>query len=244
MGESRLSELLETARLPAEALASIAARLSAIGLDLRVSDNFWTLRDVHLANAASGAKTATMYDIAAGPIPLAARWFGAHDAKGDVVATAATRPYDWRSTDGKREIESGEAFSSFPEIRERVRCAVPIEAAELKGIVAHSGGMWIRPDWRGERAGGIRVVRAMSEVNRFFAAWNWDVDWVWSILDRDLAARGKIGDYGYRRAVPGTAITWAGLPTRWGVLVLKSRDEIRADATEALRHAAVPQPAG
>ena len=212
------------------ALDRIARRIEALGLALEVRDDFWALRSVHAANVGSGAKTAPMYDLSYGPVPFDARWFAVVDARGDVVATSATRVYDWRGTDGKREIESGAAFTPFTDMQARGRCSVPPEAAELTGVVAHSGAMWVRPDYRGPQSDGATLVRMLSETNRFWAGERWGVDWVWSILDRSLAAKGKVQTYGYTRAIPGTAIEWPGMSIRWGVLLMKSRAEIYADA--------------
>lgn len=230
MVDERLRNLLILGQPFPVALDAIARRIDALGLSIEVRTDFWDLRYAHAAHAGSGAKTAPMYDLTFGPIPFDARWFAIVDRGGEIVATSAVRPYDWRGTNAKREIESGAAFTPFPDMQARGRCAVPAEAAEITGIVAHSGAMWVRKDHRGPRPDGSHLVRLLSETNRFWAADRWSVDWVWSVLDRDLAARGKVQAYGYTRAIPGTAIEWPGLAIRWGVLLMKPRAEIHADA--------------
>lgn len=216
----------------ARALAVLADRLSLLDLDLSVETDPFRLREIHGANVASDAKTAPNHDIAMGPLPTDWRWFHVKEPDGRTAATSAVRLYDWGTTNAKLEVESRRAFSSFADVRERISCAVPPEAAEVTGRVAHSGALWIRPDRRRPQGGNaqVRIVRIMSMFNRFWAAWYGDVDWIWSLADRALADKGKVSEYGYERWVPGTAITWAGLPTRHGVFALKPRADILAEA--------------
>lgn len=236
-----LADLVVARQLFADALSSCAVRVRSLGLELEARDDFWELRRIHISNAGSGAKTAPMYDVRNGQIPHDARWFAAVDGE-QVVGTSCVRIYDWRGTDGRREIESGRAFSSRPEMQALARCAMPEEAATLTGIVAHDGGMWIAPTWRGARNGGLRLVRLLSEADRFYACLL-GVRQVWSIMDEDLVGRGKHRDYGYPNAVGGTAIEWPGLATRWGFMVLKNAAELEADARTAIKEAAALSPA-
>lgn len=229
MAGAAVKETIASRRAYEAAIDAIADLVGGIGLELTVETDFWELKEAHEANSTSGAKTAGMYDIGHGPIPADARWFAVRDRKGNTIATSAARPYDWRATDGYVEIRSGRAFSLFPDVAKRFRCTVPVEAKMLVGRVGHSGGMWIRPDWRGERD-GVRLVNLLSEMNRFWAAAYWDADFVWSIIDRGLIEIGKAAHYGYRNVFPGTAIELPGQPMRWGYLVVKDRAEMTSDA--------------
>ena len=96
------------------------------------------------------------------------------DATGEVVATQAERLYDWRGTNLKREAEELRLFYSDPIRQKRAseRCIVVApEAAEVSGLVAYSGGVWYRPDYRRKQ-----LTEIIPRLGRAYAYGLWGFD--------------------------------------------------------------------
>lgn len=100
------------------------------------------------------------------------------DSQGDVVATQATRLFDWQDTNFKTEAESLRFFYADPDRSKQPgeACIVTApDAHEITGPVMLSGAIWYRPDYRGTGLANIipRFIRTCSylrwEFNEFFA---------------------------------------------------------------------------
>ncbi len=119
------------------------------------------------------------------------------DRHGDVVVTQAIRLFDWRLTTFKEEGESLRFLYDNPEQsklpNERCKVIAP-EAAELSGQVALAGGLWFRPDYRGNKMSAV-----IPRIGRAYAFAKWNCDCLFAIikassLDKKFDKRSGVQD--------------------------------------------------
>lgn len=134
------------------------------------------------------------------------------DRHGDVVATQAGRFYNWATTDFARETSALRLFYPNPE-----RQKLPAEAMEVtaksaqrvRGRVAFSGGVWIRPDYRGRFLTAI-----MPRISRANAFTRWYTDVTVTMMSQALVDKGVAARCGYTDV--DTGVTFRN--TRLGTL--------------------------
>jgi hypothetical protein len=71
-------------------------------------------------------------------------------------------------------------------------------AAYIRGRVVFSGGLWVRPDYRGRD-----FPRLLPRLSRALALTRWDSDYTISLVRTALIERGIAERYGYSRVEPG-----------------------------------------
>lgn len=109
------------------------------------------------------------------------------NANGEVVATQATRLFDWRNTTLKQEAESMRLFYANPQrdMRRDEACLVNSpEAGAISGNIVLCGAIWYRPDYRGVGLANIipRFTRAVSFVR-------WEIDEYIALITAENATK-------------------------------------------------------
>lgn len=210
------------------------------GLTLAPQSDFFELRRVVRAHALDRAKLAPMYDEVYGDGRRdVAFWLAGLDRKGDVVATIASRLYDWVGSNAQDEIESGRAFTKLVDLAQGVRMIVPDVARQVAGIVVHDGAMWVRDDFRTE-VESRHLSHYLSRAGRFYALLRWQFDWAWSLMDRKLVDAGVHLRCGYQHSTVGTAAKWPSMPTRRGHFLSITGPDTFADAERVARGEFLP----
>ena len=158
------------ARFFLKAVAAVAAR--GIALEFATFDE---LLAVNKANSDTWKPITTSFHPQLGGVDETNGLvvFG-RNAKGEVVATQATRLFDWRKTTLRQEAESMRLFYANPErdMRRDEACLVNSpEAGAISGNIALCGAIWYRPDYRGIGLASVipRFTRAASFVR-------WEID--------------------------------------------------------------------
>jgi hypothetical protein len=120
------------------------------------------------------------------------------NAQGDIVATQAARLYRWAATSFHEEATSLRLFYSDPARskgeHEEVEVTAPA-AKELSGAVIFAGGIWYRPDHRGQGLPNI-----LPWLCRAYAYTRWRHDFSLSIMAEDVYKRGMAQRSGYAKA--------------------------------------------
>ncbi|MFY0611100.1 MAG: hypothetical protein JXQ99_06220 [Hyphomicrobiaceae bacterium] len=121
------------------------------------------------------------------------------NSEGEVVATQATRYFDWRTTTLKQEAESMRLFYANPErdMRDNEACLVNSpDAGAISGNIVLSGAIWYRPDYRGIGLANIipRFIRAVSFVR-------WDIDEFIGLITAENTAKA----FSQRTGLGGTS---------------------------------------
>jgi len=120
------------------------------------------------------------------------------NAEGEIVATQAARIFHWspRTNFGK-EAEALRIFYRDPgaDANRSERCDVSAQGAfGLTGRVALSGGIWIRPDYRGRR-----LTELMGRMGRAYALGKYDIAYNASVMTEAVCSRGLWRLAGYTR---------------------------------------------
>jgi hypothetical protein len=116
-------------------------------------------------------------------------WVSGEDETGEIVATAATRAYDWSGTslaEQARTVWYGRDLGQ--------PCVVTAEAAQwISGVVAWGYGSWVRQDYRGRHLSFLipRIIKA-------YVASRWPVDFIGCFISMENFKRGLAKSYGYR----------------------------------------------
>jgi hypothetical protein len=119
-----------------------------------------------------------------------AYWMSGEDEHGEIVLTQAGRVYHWPETSFADEARL--MFYGGREVGQR--CTVTSEAARsISGWVLNGGGLWIRPDFRGNRFPSV-----IGRLGRAYSTARWPLDWSTCYVTTTLFARGNIAEsYGY-----------------------------------------------
>ncbi len=178
----------------AEAFAELMLeKLEATGLKITIESDFAEFVRLRLA-ASPETPMNTTYDPSRVDLSLInAFWFRATDAAGDLVAMIGHRVFD--SADLLADIATVKLWHD--------RAAPPgpfvyrtidLEAARgLSGRMAHSGGLWIRPDWRKRNLSGY-----LDHLGRALMVRNFWFDHMTAFIVDKLAATGiGIRQYGF-----------------------------------------------
>ena len=126
------------------------------------------------------------------------------DASGEVVATQAERLYDWRRTSMKREAEELRLFYSDPVRQKRAseRCIVVApEVADVTGLVAYSGGVWYRPDFRRRQ-----LTEIIPRLGRAYAYGLWGFDSLAALITPQNVKKTFDRRAGYRKVTEAAVI--------------------------------------
>lgn len=114
---------------------------------------------------------------------------------GEIVATQALRVFDWPNTDFGREAEALRIFYLDParDARPGEACEVTARATfHVSGRVALSGGIWIRPDYRGRRLTGLLV-----RMGRAYAIAKYNIEWNTAVMTEAVYAAGLSRQVGH-----------------------------------------------
>lgn len=117
------------------------------------------------------------------------------DARGAAVATSAAKHLDWSATNFKAEAESLRLFYADPERDSQPgeACFVSApNAAEIRGRVLHSGGVWYRPDYRGRQ-----LAQIIPRIGRVYANARWDIENVFAYVSAENTKTGFEKRTGY-----------------------------------------------
>jgi hypothetical protein len=121
-------------------------------------------------------------------------WVSGEDEQGDIVATAATRAYDWAGTNLKEQARTVWYGRDLGQ-----PCVVTSEEAEaITGVMAWGYGSWVRQDYRGRHLSFLipRVIKA-------YVASRWPVDFIGCFISMENFKRGLAKSYGYRHVIHG-----------------------------------------
>jgi hypothetical protein len=121
-------------------------------------------------------------------------WVSGEDESGEIVATAATRIFDWTATNLAEQAR----FVMYGR-DEQQPCIITAEAAsEVTGIVAWGYGAWVRPDNRGKHLSFL-----IPKVIKAYVASRWPVDIIGCYMGVENFKRGLASSYGYRHVSQG-----------------------------------------
>ena len=182
---------ITVAREPAELLSQFFVKAVEAAANRGVTLEFGTFEELIAANEANSETwrpitTSFRSDIGGANADTGLVVFG-RDRHGDIVATQATRLFDWRHTTFKEEAESLRFFYADPERDKGVgeECIVTApDAREVTGLIALSGAIWYRPDFRGTGLANIipRFIRTCSYLQ-------WDLDEFIAIVTSENVAK-------------------------------------------------------
>ena len=210
--------------------AESMARERDVVLSFATFQEFCALNAEH--KATWGALPA-MFDLANGPIDQGMTFciIGWNNA-GEPVAAQAARVYDFGNGTLRDAIEGGAFFypqSPPPDARvERYVVECP-SATKLTGRVTYSGGVWYRPDYRGQQLSSI-----VPRIGRAYALATWGSAFSIGFVSHELVRRGMAASYGFRRIEPGFRRYKADVLDYDGNLVWMDRDEFENDLFEYL----------
>jgi hypothetical protein len=167
-------------------------------------------------------------------------WLAGYDEAGDIVATDATRFFDWSGTDLMTEFTGLRLWYDEPE-----RCRMPdeqclmtaAEGRQITGRSAFSGCIWYRPDFRGR---GLSTI--MPRINRTVALALWGIDFNIGIVENFIVESGLLAQYGFTNHAPGVGLRNGRKADMDLHLIWMERDEIIADLARWL--AQLGDPAG
>ena len=133
------------------------------------------------------------------------------NAAGEVVATQAVRIFDWSDTDFTREAESLSFLYQRPALD-----AAPGEAClvhsdrgrDVTGSVALAGGLWFRPDYRGNK-----MAEIFPRIGRAYALAHWGFDMLFAIMKAESIMKKFDQRTGFRDVVLD-AVTLRNSPTK------------------------------
>jgi hypothetical protein len=159
--------------------------------------------------------------------PEEAFWLAGYDEAGDIVATDATRYYDWSQTDLATEFAALRLWYNEPE-RWRMpseECRITAAAGWLiTGRSTFSGCIWCRPDFRGRGLSSI-----MPRINRTVALALWGIDFNFGFVENFIIETGLLEQYGFSNHAPGVAFRNGPKGDMDMHLIWLRRDEIIAD---------------
>jgi hypothetical protein len=182
----------------AEAFADLMLRkLSLAGVKVTIESDFEEFVRLRLA-ASPETPMNTTYDPGHVDLSLvSAFWFRVTNSAGELVAMIAHRAFD--SADLLHDIGSVRLWHDRPyPVEHCVFRAIDLEAARgISGRIAHSGGLWIRPDHRKLNLSGY-----LDHLGRALMVRNFWFDHMTAFIVDKLAATGiGIRQYGF----PGIA---------------------------------------
>lgn len=156
------------------------------------------------------------------------------DRTGEVVATQAARFYNWANSDFATETSSLRLFYPDPS-----RQKLPAEAMEVtaksarkvRGRVAFSGGVWIRPDYRGRFLTAI-----MPRISRANAFTRWYTDVTVTMMSQALVDKGLAARCGYTDVDNGVTFRNTRLGTLSCALLQMETNEMLDDLGRFSEH--------
>lgn len=168
-------------------------------------------------------------------------WIAGLDSRGGLVTTQAARLYHWQRTNLLIEAEAlrlhfpnGRGCRGAPDDIVEMGCT---RAEMITGDVAFTGGIWIRPDFRGPRPelGGMRLTRFLARISRYAGYRLWHPDFSISSVSNALYEKGVAEEYGHPHAEAGIKIAMQFLGEGGAVLLWSSRSDIERDIDETNR---------
>jgi hypothetical protein len=204
--------------------------LTEMGVRLYVSHDLSRLYEINRRHLDSWAPLMPVFDPARADVrPDRAFMFELHNDKGEIVATQVSRLLDLSGTTLKSEIEQLRLFYRDPAKQagpaERIEVTAP-KAQEITGLVALSGGLWYRPDWRGKG-----LSRVMPRMTRTFAYTSWDTDYVISFVEQGPVDHGILNQYGLPGSEPWVKIRDSYKPETDLLLTWRHKPDIASDVT-------------
>ena len=244
---SRLPEQILVQYGPRETLGAYFLALDRAvrerGISLSLQTDFSVLKALNKQHQASWGPFNPLFDPDCNGINAAnAFWILGVDAAGDVVLTQAARHYDWRQTSLAAELVSLRLFFDDRSIQRLPgeRFLIGGETADtIRGHVVFSGGLWIRPDYRGRD-----LPRLLPRLSRALALTRWDADYTISLVRTALIERGIAERYGYSRVEPG--YVWENSSYGGALeffLISMPRAELLADMASFARQVEAPRAA-
>jgi hypothetical protein len=168
-------------------------KLARTGVKVTIESDFEEFVRLRL-DASPETPMNTTYDPARVALSLRnAFWFRVRDAEGALVAMIAHRAFD--TVDLFHDIASVRLWHDRPApAAPYVFRALDLEAARgIRGRVAHSGGLWIHPDWRKRNLSGH-----LDHLGRALMVRNFWFDHMTAFIVDKLAATGiGIRQYGF-----------------------------------------------
>lgn len=171
-------------------------KILATGARITIESDFAEFVRLRLA-ASPDTPMNTTYDPGHVDLSLVnAFWFRVTDPAGEVVAMIAHRVFD--TVDLMKDIASIRLWHDRPAPEPCVFRAIDLEAARgIAGRIAHSGGLWIRPDWRKLNLSGY-----LDHLGRALMIRNFWYDHMTAFIVDKLAATGiGIRQYGFPEIV-------------------------------------------
>ncbi|HUH83131.1 MAG TPA: hypothetical protein VLX85_00890 [Stellaceae bacterium] len=165
------------------------------GVWLRVRTDFDRLLEVSRCHADSFPKVSPIFDPALSVLSTkSAFWIEAIDESGETAATSAVRICDHAERSLADDFRSLRIFFARPEkhLRNGERIEVIAPAAEhIRGRVAASGVVWVRPDYR--RHGLTKIIPRLA---RSCALTSWNTPVFWGLVKPEHDEVGLTQAYG------------------------------------------------
>jgi|SRR5579884_3244382 len=122
--------------------------------------------------------------------PENAYWISGLDRHGEIVLTQAGRVYHWPDTTLADEARL--LFYGGRDVGQVCTVTAPT-ARTISGWVLWGGGLWIRPDFRGNG-----FPSWIGRLGRAYSTARWPLDWSTCFVSSTLFAKGNIAEsYGY-----------------------------------------------
>lgn len=120
-------------------------------------------------------------------------WLAVEADDDGAVAVVAARLFE--CVDIEEELKALRVFYLHPE-NFQDHCEVRLFPIQTKGkdkrLNAHTGNLWVAPAFRGQGLGGKLTRLLHEEILR-----RWDVDYIWGLMEKELACRGLWQDQAY-----------------------------------------------
>jgi hypothetical protein len=149
------------------------------------------------------------------------------DSTGEVVVLIGSRLIDTAGRTLQQMADDQSIYYGRPHTPgpSEPRCLMSSAmAAELKGRFTYSGGLWVKPTYRGR---GFPAV--MERISRLLALGRWGTSHTISFVSESLATSPVLKAYGYTHIQPSYAIVQDGVEAYRGLLIWMQTGEVIAD---------------
>ena len=206
-------------------------RLRREGVSLSFA-SFDEVAEVQARNVANWSFMNPMFDPAVSDIPAGGAFcIVGRDKAGRIVGTGSGKLFDASTRTFTDIVDSGDFFAMRPAdnptaLTTRIRAPI---ADRMRGNLGYCGGIWVHPDYRGQRLPAIfgRLVNACALTL-------WDAQFVLGFVRRELKDSGYHKRYGFKNDEPSLVIAQGGDMLIEAILLWMTADDTAADLAQFL----------
>lgn len=152
------------------------------------------------------------------------------DQSGETVVLLGNRLIDTGERSLQEYADDQSLYYGRPHVplESEPRCVMSVPIAnELRGRLTYSGGMWVKPVYRGLSSSAI-----LPRVSRLLALGRWGTSHTFSFVTDSLAKSPVLRAYGYENIQPSYAIVQGGEETYRGSLIWMETAKVIDDMRE------------